>query len=320
MASESKTSRSGPSSSATTGNLTSRLQALRDVTNTSLKRNGCGQKSTAPQKGKGANPSLSNARISARCDNTPDRTKSTELSNSFASTAGGPIQSCPEASQGACDWRRQHFPIVTLSPNGRAELAGDAQHESPTSSAGVSGERAKGTAELVAVYHYQDVTDSVRTQNSSIAMAASPGAHDATDDDASCGMEMDRTTAAEAQAVAVALSPAHAQGGIEAPAQEPDARPQAHPAGGSEDAGRGRLLGPSSHDAPQADAACATDGTGEHANSETAPGAADKVETWWECDFCSRAFESLALASTHEERCARNPARAGILPAHPQHP
>ena len=108
--------------------MTSRLQALRDVTNTSLKRNGCGQKSTAPQKGKGANPSLSNARISARCDNTPDRTNATELSHSFASPAGGPIQSCPEAAQ-ACDWRRQHFPIVTLSPNGRAELAGDAPQD-----------------------------------------------------------------------------------------------------------------------------------------------------------------------------------------------
>ena len=297
--------------------MTSRLQALRDVTNTSLKRNGCGQKSTAPQKGKGANPSLSNARISARCDNTPDRTNATELSHSFASPAGGPIQSCPEAAQ-ACDWRRQHFPIVTLSPNGRAELPGDNQHESPTSSAGLSVEMAKGTAELAAVYHYQDVTASVRTQNSSIAMAASPGAHDATVDDAPCAMEMKCTTA-DAEEVALALSPAHAQGGIEAPAHEPDAPQQARPSG-SEDAGRSPLLVPTSSDGidvPQKAAACATDGAGEHDKSETASGAAEKVETWWECDFCSRAFETLALASTHEERCARNPARAGILPILP---
>ncbi|KAJ1479648.1 hypothetical protein T484DRAFT_1902481 [Baffinella frigidus] len=31
-------------------------------------------------------------------------------------------------------------------------------------------------------------------------------------------------------------------------------------------------------------------------------------ETWWECDFCSRAFENLEEANQHEDRCLANPA------------
>ena len=49
-------------------------------------------------------------------------------------------------------------------------------------------------------------------------------------------------------------------------------------------------------------------------SSVTASAAADKKEqtenekeTWWECDYCSRAFTSLEVASTHELKCSRNP-------------
>ena len=31
-------------------------------------------------------------------------------------------------------------------------------------------------------------------------------------------------------------------------------------------------------------------------------------DTWWECDYCSRAFGSLDVASAHELVCVRNPA------------
>ena len=33
----------------------------------------------------------------------------------------------------------------------------------------------------------------------------------------------------------------------------------------------------------------------------------NEKETWWECDYCSRAFTSLEVASTHELKCSRNP-------------
>ncbi len=42
----------------------------------------------------------------------------------------------------------------------------------------------------------------------------------------------------------------------------------------------------------------------EHTNRATK--GADK-ETWWECDYCSRAFASLDVASAHELKCSRNP-------------
>jgi hypothetical protein len=43
----------------------------------------------------------------------------------------------------------------------------------------------------------------------------------------------------------------------------------------------------------------------------------EQTETWWECDFCSRAFAALSEASEHEARCLENPhaaARPGFLP------
>ncbi len=49
-------------------------------------------------------------------------------------------------------------------------------------------------------------------------------------------------------------------------------------------------------------------------SSVVASAAADKKEqtgnakeTWWECDYCSRAFTSLEEASIHEPKCSRNP-------------
>ena len=32
-----------------------------------------------------------------------------------------------------------------------------------------------------------------------------------------------------------------------------------------------------------------------------------EVDTWWECDFCARAFASLELASAHEATCVNKP-------------
>jgi hypothetical protein len=53
---------------------------------------------------------------------------------------------------------------------------------------------------------------------------------------------------------------------------------------------------------------------GQDSSSSVASAAADKKEqtgnekeTWWECDYCSRAFTSLEVASTHELKCWRNP-------------
>ena len=48
----------------------------------------------------------------------------------------------------------------------------------------------------------------------------------------------------------------------------------------------------------------------EEVSSGSDAGTQDK-ETWWECDYCSRAFASLDLASAHEVSCARNPAAKG---------
>ena len=47
------------------------------------------------------------------------------------------------------------------------------------------------------------------------------------------------------------------------------------------------------------------EGKTEKGMNENAKGA--EKETWWECDYCSRAFVSLDVASAHELKCSRNP-------------
>ena len=48
------------------------------------------------------------------------------------------------------------------------------------------------------------------------------------------------------------------------------------------------------------------DGSSEQSESCVRSHSDKEIDTWWECDYCSRAFASLDLASAHEELCCFN--------------
>ena len=54
--------------------------------------------------------------------------------------------------------------------------------------------------------------------------------------------------------------------------------------------------------------------TAENGSRTTAPedGSRKDEDTWWECDFCGRAFPSLERASSHEEQCHLNPSLSSL--------
>jgi hypothetical protein len=57
----------------------------------------------------------------------------------------------------------------------------------------------------------------------------------------------------------------------------------------------------------------APEGCSEQSESCVRSHSDKEVDTWWECDYCSRAFASLDEASEHEESCCANKSKTASI-------